>query len=274
MKRWAVLFIAVATVAWADKTNPTESEIQEIIKNFAAKETEFSRARENYTYRQSSRIQELFSGGGKWEEIWDIVFGMDGKRAEKVVNAPTSSLKALILTPEDMEDLRNTQPFVLTSKDIDLYHVRYLGKYKLDVIECFLFAVKPKKMVQGKRYFDGQIWVDDQDLQIVKSFGRGVGLLKKGSDQKFPKFETFRQQIDDKYWFPVYTVANDTLMFQSGPIPIKMTVRYENYKQFKSDINIKYGDVVDGPSAAGSGPQGPQLAPPLAPKKPTPAKKP
>jgi hypothetical protein len=100
-------------------------------------------------------------------------------------------------------------------------------------------------MVQGKRYFEGQIWVDDRDLQIVKTYGKGVGLLKRGSDNQFPKFETYREQVDGKYWFPTYTIANDTLHFQNGPQRIKMTVKYEDYKRFEGKSTIKFGDVVD-----------------------------
>jgi hypothetical protein len=122
------------------------------------------------------------------------------------------------------------------------YHIRYLGKETLDEIPCYVFAVKPKTLEQGQRYFSGLIYVDDRDLQIVKSYGRATGLLKKGSDQQFPKFETYREQIDGKYWFPTYTMANDTLMFQGGPQPIRMTVKYEDYKQFKSDVIIKFED--------------------------------
>ena len=44
--------------------------------------------------------------------------------------------------------------------------------------------------------------MDDRDLQIVKTYGKGVGLLKKNEDNQFPKFETYREQIDGKYWFP------------------------------------------------------------------------
>jgi hypothetical protein len=100
-------------------------------------------------------------------------------------------------------------------------------------------------MERGLRYFQGQVWVDDEDLQIVKTYGRGVGILKKGQNQQFPKFETYREQIDGKYWFPTYTVSNDTLQFDSGPQKIRMTVKYDNYKQFKAESVIKYGDEVD-----------------------------
>lgn len=233
------------TIASAADREPSQTEIDAIIQKFAAKESEFAKARENYTYRQTVRILELDEGGntrGKHEVLSDIIFSGDGKRTEKVVKAPVPTLKNLQLTPEDEQDLRSVQPFVLTSSEIDKYNVRYNGRETLDEIPCYVFAVKPKKMEAGQRYFTGLIYVDDRDMQIVKSYGRATGVLKKGSDQQFPKFETYREQIDGKYWFPTYTMANDTLMFQGGPQPIKMTVKYEDYKQFKSDVNIKFED--------------------------------
>ncbi|MGH9657327.1 MAG: hypothetical protein ACRD96_02225, partial [Bryobacteraceae bacterium] len=169
----------------------------------------------------------------------------EGKRMEKVIRAPVPTLKNLQLTPEDEQDLRNVQPFVLTTVEIPKYDIRFLGRQKADEIPCYVFAVKPKKMESGQRYFEGQIWVDDRDLQIVKTYGKGVGLIRKGVDNQFPRFETFREQIDKKYWFPTYTSADDTLHFQSGPQRMKMTVKYEDYKQFKSDTQIKFGEVID-----------------------------
>ncbi|MFN7935131.1 MAG: hypothetical protein U0R19_17505 [Bryobacteraceae bacterium] len=240
-----VALLAGMPAAYADSKEPSEAEIEGIIQKFAAKESEFAKARDNYTYRQTVRVLELDEGGntrGRHEVVADVIFNNDGKRTERVVRAPVSSLKNLQLTPEDEQDLRSVQPFVLTSEEISKYFIRYLGKEVLDEIPCYVFAVKPKKMEQGQRYFSGLIYVDDRDLQIVKSYGRATGLLKKGSDQQFPKFETYREQIDGKYWFPTYTMANDTLMFQGGPQPIRMTVKYEDYKQFKSDVTIKFED--------------------------------
>jgi hypothetical protein len=121
-----------------------------------------------------------------------------------------------------------------------------------------VFAVKPKRLDAGKRYFEGEVWVDDKDLQIVKSYGRGVGTKQGGS--QYPKFETYREQIDGKYWFPTYTYANSILHFKEGDQRMKMTVKYEDYKQFKSDTVIKYGDV-DEPGKT-------QPPPPAPPKKP------
>jgi hypothetical protein len=240
----AFLLLGGAAVA-ANAPDPTPAQIDEIIAKFAAKEAEFALARGNYTYRQHVKLVELDAGGGvmgKHEITSDIIF--TPKRTEKVVYAPMDSLKNLLLTPEDEQDLRDIQPFVLTTDEVGFYNIRFLGREKLDEISCYSFAVKPKKMDKGKRYFEGVVWVDDQDLQIVKSYGRAVGILKKGSDNQFPKFETYREQIDGKYWFPTYTIANDTLVFKDMSQKIRMTVKYEDYKQFKADTIIKY-DVDD-----------------------------
>jgi hypothetical protein len=243
-----LLFALSVFSLFAAPPDLTPAQIEDVIAKFAAKETEFARARESYTYRQFFKFSELDERGrelGKWEITSDIIFSPDGKRTERVVRAPVISLQRVIPDPQDEQDLRSVQPFVLTTKDIPKYYVRYLGREEVDEIGCFVFAVKPKKMLEGERYFSGIVWVDDRDLQIVKSYGRGVGLQKKNSDHKYPKFETYREQIDGKYWFPTYTTANDILNFQNGQVPVKMLVRYQDYKQFKGSATITYGDAVD-----------------------------
>ncbi len=236
---------------------------QQIIQKFAAKEAEFAQARNNYTYRQSVKLEELDASGnptgGKWELVEDVIFDPEGKRMEKVVYAPVLSLQHIQLTPEDEQDLRNVQPFVLTTPEIPEYEINYLGREKIDEIGTYAFSVKPKKLVTGKRYFEGEIWVDDQDLQIVKTYGKGVGELKHGSSkgQEFPKFETYREQIDGKYWFPTYTRADDTLHFKDGEnVRIRMIVKYQDYKRYTGKSTITFGGVVDDNSQ-----QPPQPAP-------------
>ena len=251
----------------ASPADPSAAEIDKIIQKFAANESAFAKARENYTYRQTARLQELDLRGrplGKWEMVWDVTFSPEGKREERVVRSPVATLTNIIMTPEDEQDMRSVQPFVLTSADIANYNVRYLGRETLDEIPCYAFAVKPKKMEQGQRYFAGIIWVDDKDLQIVKSYGRARGLLKKNSDQQFPKFETYREQIDGKYWFPTYTAANDILYFQAGPQPIRQTMKYEAYKQFKSESTIKFEDTESSIKFE----EGAKTPPPAPPTKP------
>jgi hypothetical protein len=247
------LFALCAAPGYATtaKSDPSPAEIEKIIRTFASNEAAFAQARENYTYRQTARMQEYDASGaphGKFERVDDIVFSPDGKRTERAVRAPVPSLRLVMLTAEDEQDLRQVMPFVLTTKEIDNYYVRYLGRQNADEIPCYVFAVKPKKLEPGQRYFQGQIWVDDRDLMIVKTYGRAIGLQKKGPEQQFPKFETYREQIDGKYWFPTYTTADSTLYFPDSVVRMKQTVKYEDYKQFKSDVKITFGDEVTDPA--------------------------
>jgi hypothetical protein len=238
-----------------DKANTDKINTDEIVQKFAAKEAEFQEARNNYTYRQTVKLEELDAGGnptgGKWNLVEDVIFTPEGKRMEKVVYAPVQNLQHILLTPEDERDLRDVQPFVLTTKEIPEYAVTFLGREKIDEVGTYSFSVKPKKIVPGKRYFEGTIWVDDRDLQIVKTYGKGVGELKHGSSkgQAFPRFETYREQIDGKYWFPTYTHADDTLHFANENVHIRMTVRYQDYKKYEGKSTIKYGDVVENPKS-------------------------
>ncbi|MEZ5366282.1 MAG: hypothetical protein R2748_29090 [Bryobacterales bacterium] len=137
------------------------------------------------------------------------------------------------------------------------YDIDYIGTEKIDEIDCYVFSIKPKELEKGKRYFQGQAWVDQLDLQIVKTYGKGVGQLKKNEDNQFPAFETYRQQIDGKYWFPVYTRADDVLHFRNGDVRVKMIIKYEDYKRFGSDVDIQFGDIVDETGGQSSPPNQP-----------------
>lgn len=267
MRRSAVSLLAAtvlgaSALATTTKTDPSAAEIEKIIRTVAENESAFARARENYTYRQTSKMQEFDETGtphGRYELVSDFVFDRNGKRIEKIVRAPVANLQLIQMTAEDEHDLRDIMPFVLTAGDVNDYHVRYLGRQNADEIPAYVFAVKPKSLQPGKRYFTGQIWVDDRDLMIVKTYGRSIGLQKKGAEQQFPKFETYRQPIDGRYWFPVYTAANSTLYFPDSRPSIKLTVRYDDYKQFKSDTKITVVGEEDTSA--------PPAAPPAAPKK-------
>lgn len=253
--------------AATSKPEPTEAELQQIITKFAEKESEFMQAREQYTYRQTVSVEDFDGGGtpgGRFDLVSDIMI-FNGKRTERIVRAPVSTIKFVTFSPEDEQDIRSVQPFVLNAKELPKYHVRYLGREKLDEIDTLAFAVKPKEMVPGERYFSGIAWVDEQDLQIVKTYGRATGKLKKGNDQRFPKFETFREQIDGKYWFPILTRADDTLYFEDSVVRLKMRVKYADYKKFTGETKITFGDEV--PSTNPNQP-GQPATPPAPPKKP------
>jgi hypothetical protein len=243
--------------------------VDEIIRKFAEKEREFSAARANYTYRQDVKVQSLNANDrvtGEYHMVSDIIFDPSGRRTERIVFAPASTLKDIQLTPQDLQDIREIQPFVLTSNDIQKYDLKFLGKEKVDEIDCYAFDVGPKKIEKGQRYFEGRIWVDDQDLQIVKTYGKAVpDIRENGQENLFPRFETYREQID-RYWFPTYTRAVDTLQFSTGAQRIRQIIKYENYKKFEADVKLTFGDAVEDGAGKGSSVPSDRKAPALDPR--------
>lgn len=228
-----------------DNAPPKDISPEEIIKRFAEKETEFAKAREQYTYRQDVKVQTLdgSSVDGEYHEVFDVLFDDKGHRIENVVFAPQSSLQKIYMSREDMEDIRHKLPFVLTTEDLPEYNILYVGQQQEDELHCYVFDIAPKKIEGKKRYFQGRVWVDDHDYQIVKTYGKTVpDIRSKHGDQEnlFPKFTTWRQQIDGQYWFPVYTKADDQLHFKMEDVHIKEIVKYEDYKRFGSNVKILY----------------------------------
>ena len=43
-------------------------------------------------------------------------------------------------------------PFVLTTEDVGQYNLTYVGRQKVDEVDCYVFDVAPKVMEKGKRY--------------------------------------------------------------------------------------------------------------------------
>lgn len=235
-----------------DSSPPNGVTPQQIIDKFAAKEVDFKQARDHYTWTQDVKIQELDgdTATGEFREVTDIVYDDRGKRVENVTFAPQPSLRRIGMTKEDLDDIRNKFPFSLTTEELPKYQIMYVGQQKVDELQTYVFDVAPKTIEKGQRYFQGRIWVDNTDLQIVKTYGKSVPDIgvdptkkRKHPDQEnlFPKFVTYREQIDGRYWFPTYTKADDVLHFSNGDVHIKIIVKYTNYKRFGSDVKILYG---------------------------------
>ena len=243
--------VTLATTNAPGLKDPDAQGIQHIIQQFATKEKIFREARNNYTYHQINKVEELGAENeivGTYEQEWDILYDDSGKRIEKVTYAPLNTLKGLIVTKEDLEGFRNIQPFVLTSDELPEYEITYMGHVKVDEITAYVFRIRPKEMEKNRQYFQGVVWVDDRDLQIVKSEGKQVPQAKvsHGQENLFPRFTTWREQVDGKFWFPTYTMADDTLYFSQGPpIHMKEVVRYTDYKQFKSSGRILSVESID-----------------------------
>jgi hypothetical protein len=234
----------------AISTEPPAVPVDQIIHRFAEREAEFKRERDNYTYTQTFVVQTIDAGGqpdGEYRMTSDIVFSTSGRRYDKVTYAPPSTLQRVSLSEQDLADLQNVQPFVLTTDELPKYDITYVGRQQVDELTTYLFEVKPKEIKKNQRYFQGRIWVDDKDLEIVKTYGKAVPDIRKGNDENFfPRFETYRENIEGHYWFPTYTHADDVLHFTSGDIRIRMTVRYKDYKRFRVTSRILLpGEVPD-----------------------------
>ena len=223
---------------------------QQIIDNFTAKESQFRTAMGNYTYERSVKVETIDEDGkvdGQYYEVTDITFDPTGRRYEKVVFAPQNSLQRISMSPADFQDIEQRLPFVLTKEDVGQYNLTYVGKQQVDEVDTYVFDVKPKVIEKNKRYFQGKIWVDQKDLQIVVTNGKNVpDDTRKGHEDLSPPFTTYREQIDGKYWFPVYTRGEGILHFQGGSgylsqdVHIRETLKYAKYKQFGSSVKITF----------------------------------
>ena len=252
----ALAVLVLGTASARAQAPASDIPISEVIKKFAEKEKQFKTARDNYVFRQEVRVQELSDSDrvqGEYQTTTEISFDEKGRRTERIVHAPPPSLKRISITKEDLQDIESIQPFVLTTDDIGQYDLKYTGKEKVDEITCYVFEVAPKKIEKDHRYFEGKIWVDDKDFQIVKTFGKPVPDIrtKGGSENLFPKFETYREQIDE-YWFPTYTRAVDTLAFSTGHQKIREIIRYTDYKKFQTSVKLKFGGEVNDDKAPAS----------------------
>src|SRR6476646_2918691 len=215
----------------------------QIIQKFAAKEAEFKQARDAYTFRQDVRVQTLDGKTvtGEYREVFDVTYDNQGKHLENVVFAPQTTLTEIMMSPEDLQDIRHLLPFVLTTEEIPEYDILYVGQQQEDELHCYVFDIAPKKIEGKKRYFQGRIWVDDKDLQVVKTSGKTVpDIRKKNNENLFPKFTTWREQVDGRYWFPAYTLADDTLHFKLNDVHIKEIIKYTDYKRLGSNVKITY----------------------------------
>lgn len=255
------LVFAILLVGHANSQTPPQSASQstaqtapkgdltpeQIIQKLAEKESEFYEAWMQYTYTQTASIRILSVDGAPQKEtmtmVFEVVFNDDGTREVRLLRR-SGRLRSVQYTDEDQEVINNINPFALTTKELPLYNLKYQGKEKVDELECYVFSVRPKSTKRGRLYFEGKIWVDDQDLQVVRTMGKPV---PQSRENQFPEFETIRQVIDDKYWFPVWTHADSKLDFPGQVVRVEETITYDDYKKFRSKATILYGSPNPNP---------------------------
>jgi len=236
-----------------DSTPPSGLSADQIIAKFGARETEFQRARDDYTFRQSVRIDTIDDDSGKvsgeYQQVTDITFTPDGRRAEHVIFAPPNTLDngGIMMSPVDFDEIEHRLPFILTTEDLPKYDVKYIGRQKIDALETYVFEAGPSHIEKGKHYFQGKVWVDQQDFEIVMVNGKTVPQdTRPGHEDLQPPFTTYYEQIDGKNWFPTYTKAEGVLHFaaQNGALTqvvhMRSVVKYTDYKRFRSTSRIIY----------------------------------
>jgi hypothetical protein len=219
------------------------ADVDKIIRAFTAKETEFRQALNMYAFKRDAVIQTIGMGGqitGEYHRVSTFTFDDKGERYEKISFFPMPTLTEISISTEDLEDLGGIQPFALEVAKLDQYKFTYVGKERIDELDLYVFDVGPKVMPDPKktkeRFFQGRVWVDDHDFQIVKARGKGI---PEDKNSKYPTFETYREQIDGRYWFPTYTYADEDLVFKSGDVShIRVRVRYTDYARARSTVTI------------------------------------
>jgi len=240
---------------------PNGLTVDQVVQKFAAKEQVFQQARHHYTWHQTIIVQTIDGGrvDGEYHSEEDVLFDSQGRRMETVTYAPESTLTRIMMTQQDFEDIEKRMPFVLTTDEIPLYNIKYVGQQQEDELNTYVFDISPKTIEKNRRYFDGRIWVDDHDFQIVKTYGKSVPDIVKSKDNEnlFPRFTTWRQQIDGKYWFPAYTRVDDVLHFSNGDVHVRQIVKYTNYRYFGANVKITYQgkEVEKSPDAKQTPPQ-------------------
>jgi hypothetical protein len=232
-----------------DKSTPAMPPDQ-IIQKFAAKESEFRQAMGQYTYTRSVKIETLNDDNqpdGAYQQVTDISYDGKGAKLEHVTFAPANTLERLIMTPADMSDIEHRLPFVLTTEDLPLYNITYVGRQKVDDLDNYVFDVAPKRIEKGQRYIQGRIWVEQRDLQIVVVNAKNVpDDLRPGHEDLSLPFTTYREQVDGQFWFPVYSKADGVLHFSGGKgymsedVHLRSIVKYSNYKRFGTSIKITF----------------------------------
>ncbi len=246
---------AAAAAAFAQNSTLTrvdlpKSEQDRIVKAVSENEARFRQALNEYAYNRSATIQTIGLGGnitGTFRRDSFQTFTSGGERIERVLFAPVSTLTEITITPADIENLNGIDPFAIEPAKMSNYNFTFLGKEKIDDLDLYVFEVAPKVMPDWKkknspRYFQGRIWVDDKDLMIVKSKGKAVPEGK----ERFPVTETWRENVDGKFWFPSYSSADDELVFDNGVVAkVRVRVKYTNYRLGQSEVRIVDEDVDD-----------------------------
>ena len=143
-----------------DPAPPTGITVAQIIEKMGKREAQFAAARLQYIFRQSVKVDTISEDTGRpdgeYQQVADITFDKDNRRAEHVVFAPQNTLERVIMTPTDFDEIVNRQPFILTTEQLPQYDLTYLGRQKVDDLDTYVFDGEAEADREGAPLLPGQ----------------------------------------------------------------------------------------------------------------------
>jgi hypothetical protein len=226
-----------------ESVGPAES--SRIVAGFVAAETKVREALNQHTFKRDVTLQTIGPNGevtGEYIRNSQFIFDDRGRRIERVLFHPASTIHEMRITKEDIQDLEGSQLLGIDIAEASKYQLTYAGMETVDSRQ--LFAVDVNPLIQPdpsrmkERFFIGRVWIDPNTFQIVKL----KGIVEPQGKQRFPMFVTWREPINNALAFPTRTEADEVLHFQERDVHYRIKVRYYDYKMFASKVSVKEVD--------------------------------
>ena len=188
-----------------------------------------------YTYYAELTIETVSQSDtitGKFYRFSVISFDRDGNRQEKILENNSTLPADVHIGTNAANNLVRVYQFIVTPETLDQYELSYVGRERVDELMTYVFDVKPRVRMpdpekSSERYLKGRIWIDEQDLCVVKVSGEA---LPEQSAHRTPRFETYFQNYG-KYWFPAYASADDSVRMGRRSTRVNVKVRFTSYKK-------------------------------------------
>lgn len=227
---------------WPNTAKPSPPEAELVLNKFVASEAEVREAMNQHTFKRDVVLQTIGPNGevtGEYIRNSQFVFDNKGRRIERVFFHPKSTIRAMRITKEDIQDLAGAQLLGIDITETTKYRLSYVGMETVDLRQLIaidvspLVAPNPHRMKD--RFFVGRVWLDPTSFQIVKV----KGIVEPQGKQRFPMFETWRAPVKGALAFPVRTEADDILHFTNSDVHYRIKVRYYDYQLFASRVTVK-----------------------------------
>lgn len=231
----AALLLAAAPPAAPQGEGPKQP-LDEIVRHFAQKESEYATAHRLYDYELSVRVQEVDNQGsvvGEFEQAGQVYLDPSGRRRMRLEGNPRIDLTKLEITGLELGEFEFIPLFIdLSPQELEKYEVTYLTTERVDEVDTFLFRLQPRPVRPGEILFEGIVWVDARKLDIVRLHGRWLPVRSSGPALKeyFRRVEVFREPVDGNL-FPTFARADDVLEVRDFPLNARLVVRFRNHKK-------------------------------------------